>query len=562
MMEPKTLRDNLPWQFIAILFLVSTFIITVAISFFNLQKSKILKEKQNELAAIVSLKVDEITKWRTEHIRDGNILRSIVPANKIIFYFLSTDGSEQKKELMRRMRLFIANYDYNSILLFDSTGIVRLAYPQVDSSFNTAKPNPALVNSDKTRISFSDLHYSEDLPDKIHIDLEIPLFSADNRFIGTIVLRIDPEISLYPLLQSWPTPSKSSETLLIRKEGDSVLYLNELKHQQNTALRLKKSLNDKSLPATMAASGVEGLFEGTDYRGIPVISYLKKIPDSPWFMVAKVDKEEIYGSLKEQIVLISVIALLFILTIAVLMIYFRRNQSIRFYRELNETRNKFFSIISHDLKSPFTSIKGFSELLLDDIQKNKFSNAEKYARIIDDSSQNAVDLISNLVEWAKLQTNRIIINRKIIDVASLVRDVAGLMSPQALQKSIKINITGPPRLEINADKEMISTVLRNLISNSIKFSNPGGMINISFSQKESDVMIEVIDFGVGIKKELKDRILLSDESISSRGTMNEFGSGLGLKLVREFITMHGGKLFVESEPGKHSRFAFTLPLTA
>ena len=463
---------------------------------------------------------------------------------------------------MRRMRLFIANYDYNSILLFDSTGTVRLAFPPVDTSFNITKTNPILVNSDKTRISFSDLHFSDDLPDKIHIDLEIPLNSSDSIFMGTIVLRIDPEISLYPLLQSWPTPSKSSETLLIRKEGDSVLYLNELKHQKNTALRLSRSLNDKSLPASVAISGTDGFFEGTDYRGIQVISFLKKIPDSPWFMVAKVDKEEIYSSLKEQIVLISVVALLFILSIAVLMIYFRRNQSIRFYRELNETRNKFFSIISHDLKSPFTSIKGFSELLMDDLRKNKYNNAEKYARIIDDSSQNAVDLISNLVEWSKLQTNRIIINRKIIDIASLVREVAGLMDIQALQKSIKINITGPSRLEINADREMISTVLRNLISNAIKFSNPGGIINISSFQKESHVMIEVVDFGVGIKKELKDRILFSDESISSRGTMNEFGSGLGLKLVREFVTLHGGKLFVESEPGKQSKFAFTLPLTS
>ena len=97
MMEPKTLKDNLPWQFIAILFLVSTFIILGAISFFNLQKRKILKEKQNELAAIVTLKVDEITKWRTEHIRDGNILRSMVPANKMIFYFLSQMGQNKKK---------------------------------------------------------------------------------------------------------------------------------------------------------------------------------------------------------------------------------------------------------------------------------------------------------------------------------------------------------------------------------------------------------------------------------------------------------------------------------
>lgn len=233
-MNSKSLTERMPWPFLSVILLASLFVITGGFLFYKSQKNKIINEKQNELAVIASLKITEIEKWRTEHIRDGEILRSIIPRNQLIFSFLKNEGPpELGNELLERIKIFISNYDYHSILLIDTMGSIRLVYPPTD--------NPPPLNDSQLHelqnpdISFSDLHFSDDLPGRIHIDLQIPLITIKGdkmvRF-ATLLLRIDPEKTLYPLIQSWPTPSKSSETLLVRRKGDSVLFLNELRHKE------------------------------------------------------------------------------------------------------------------------------------------------------------------------------------------------------------------------------------------------------------------------------------------------------------------------------------------
>lgn len=228
-------------------------------------------------------------------------------------------------------------------------------------------------------------------------------------------------------------------------------------------------------------------------------------------------------------------------------------------RELNTTKDKFFSIISHDLKGPFTSIIGFSELLIERIADGDFTRAGEFATIVNNSSQRAMDLLTNLAEWARLQTGRMEFNPREIDIAAIVNEVIELLNASVLHKSVSIIRTIPPQLPILADKAMISTVLRNLISNSIKFSFPGGNVFISAFQKENEVRVEVRDFGVGINKESIARLFRAGENVSTAGTRNEEGTGLGLILCKEFISKHGGEIWVESEEQMGSTFSFTLP---
>lgn len=565
LMISRTLKEEVPWPTFAIIILTTIIVILSGVLFYRSQKRKIVGEKQNELAAISTLKINEIENWRHEHIRDGEILQSIIPRNQIILNFLESKNSgDLGMELLERMKIFIRNYDYHSVLLIDTAGSIRLVYPpsDVNLTFNASQ----LHELENTEISLSDLHYSDDMPGKVHLDLQIPLFaSKDNKLerFGTILLRIDPGNKLYPLIQSWPTPSKSSETLLVRREGDSVLFLNELRHQRETALRLKMPMNDK-LPASSAVSGYEGIFEGIDYRGIPVISFLKKIPDSPWFMVTKVDKKEIYSPLNEIIFFVSIIGFLIILLFSLSMIYLWRIQHIRYLRRLNITKDKFFSIVSHDLRSPFTSINGFADILIEETQKKGIANLNsdnlrKYAEIIKYSSQNAVELLKNLTEWSRLNTDKLIFNPIEFDLVQIINDVIDLMRVTAIQKSITFSKTVPSQMKIIADKEMISLVLRNIISNSVKFSNPGGNIHISAGENGNETMVEVCDSGVGIKKEIIEKLFRIDEIVTTPGTQREQGTGLGLILVKEFINLHGGKVHVESEVGKCTRFSFTLP---
>lgn len=229
-------------------------------------------------------------------------------------------------------------------------------------------------------------------------------------------------------------------------------------------------------------------------------------------------------------------------------------------RELNATKDKLFSILTHDLKGPFTSIVGFSELLIENIQNKDFGEIENFAKVILDSSENAMNLLTNLIEWSSLQTGRIKFNPKVFDINSIISEVLDLLFASAQQKSIIITSDVPSHLNIFADKFMISTVLRNIISNAIKFSYPGGKILISAIRKGSTVLIKVSDKGVGMSRQVIEKLFNFEENFSTPGTQNEKGTGLGMIICKEFVTKHNGKIWAESEIVKGTSFFFTLPL--
>jgi PAS domain S-box-containing protein len=228
-------------------------------------------------------------------------------------------------------------------------------------------------------------------------------------------------------------------------------------------------------------------------------------------------------------------------------------------KELNATKDKLFSILSHDLKGPFTSIVGFSELLIKDIREKNFDALENFAKVIIDSSENAMNLLTNLIEWSRLQTGRIKFDPMECEINTIVSEVVGLLFASAAQKSISIISELPPNQNIFADKFMINTVLRNIISNAIKFSYPGGKILISALKQKSAVLIKITDNGVGMSPESIKKLFNFEANFSTPGTQNEKGTGLGMIICKEFIAKHTGKIWVESEIGKGSSFFFTLP---
>ena len=229
--------------------------------------------------------------------------------------------------------------------------------------------------------------------------------------------------------------------------------------------------------------------------------------------------------------------------------------------ELNSSKDKFFSIITHDLKSPFTSIIGFSELLIEKIKVKDYSDIKEFSTIIHNSSWRAMDLLTNLIEWSRLQTGRMEFNPEKINIISLIEEVTELLNDSAWQKSIQIKKIMPDIINVFADKPMISTVLRNLLSNAVKFTRPGGKIVISAIKENSMVVVCVSDNGIGIKKDIIETLFRIGECTSTKGTKGEEGTGLGLLLVKDFVMKHGGEIRAESEIGKGSKFIFTLPLS-
>ena len=228
-------------------------------------------------------------------------------------------------------------------------------------------------------------------------------------------------------------------------------------------------------------------------------------------------------------------------------------------RELNATKDKFFSIISHDLKNPFNSILGLSNILVEQIQEKNFDGIEEYAAIIQKSSMRVYELLVNLLDWSRTQIGRIEFSPEYIELGALINEVAELLNDSGKQKSIAILKELPRNMLVSADKAMISSVLRNLITNAIKFTHPGGQVIISADKKPDEITISISDNGIGINKETIGRLFRIDENHIALGTQNEKGTGLGLILCKEFIEKHGGKIWVESEVGKGSSFYFTIP---
>lgn len=229
--------------------------------------------------------------------------------------------------------------------------------------------------------------------------------------------------------------------------------------------------------------------------------------------------------------------------------------------ELNATKDKFFSIIAHDIKNPLITITGFSEFLVKSVKEKNFDEIEEYANIILQSSNKAMDLLTNLLEWAQSQSGRIVFKPQNIEVVAFINETTHLYDEVAKQKLITIKKELPGDLIIFADKHMLSTVFRNLFSNAVKFTKSGGEVVISAVLKENNVVFSLTDNGVGIAEKNINKLFRIDQSYSTQGTNNEIGTGLGLILCKEFIEKCNGKIWVESVLGVGTTFSFSLPLS-
>lgn len=228
--------------------------------------------------------------------------------------------------------------------------------------------------------------------------------------------------------------------------------------------------------------------------------------------------------------------------------------------QLIATKDKFFSIIGHDLRNPFAGIIGLSELLISEIESENYDEVADYARSIHHSSIKAMDLLTNLLLWSRTQTGRYDYRPDHFNITEIIKEEIDLLRDSANLKSVSIDYAANETISLFADKSMIKLVIRNLISNAVKFSYPGNRILISVEPLADQIVVNVIDSGTGIDPERLKILFQLDKRYSTAGTNNEMGSGLGLLLCKEFIDLHNGEIWAESEPGKGSTFSFSIPI--
>ncbi len=229
-------------------------------------------------------------------------------------------------------------------------------------------------------------------------------------------------------------------------------------------------------------------------------------------------------------------------------------------KNLNADKDRFISILGHDLKSPFNNLLGLSEVLTEDIHKLNIGEIDSIANDINKSARIAFRLLEDILMWAKTKQGKMPFNPQRLSFAYICKNTSEILNPNAAAKNITIHFIEPEQINVIADFDMLKTVMRNLVSNAIKFTNNGGVINISAVKNSGDVTVSVSDNGIGIEPENLTKLFDISQVLTTKGTSGETGTGLGLLLCKEFVEKHGGKIWVESEIEKGSDFKFTLPI--
>lgn len=227
---------------------------------------------------------------------------------------------------------------------------------------------------------------------------------------------------------------------------------------------------------------------------------------------------------------------------------------------LNQTKDKFFSIIAHDLKNPFNALMGFSELLKENAASLSTQEVVSYGQTINDASQRLYKLLENLLQWARTQTGKIPFTPTTFPINEAISQNINLQELNAASKSISLEVETIESYQVFADWEMVNTVLRNLISNAIKFTPPNGRVAISTVKKADQVEVSIADSGIGMSEEDRQKLFRIDVHYTTRGTNEEEGTGLGLIICKEFIEKQGGEIWVSSTQGEGTTFFFTLPI--
>ena len=227
--------------------------------------------------------------------------------------------------------------------------------------------------------------------------------------------------------------------------------------------------------------------------------------------------------------------------------------------QLNTDKDRFISILAHDLRSPFSSLLGFSELLRKKLRTYPIEKVEKMVESIYTTARKTYELLEDTLLWANVKSKNLTFDPSLVNITEIISEVADILEPSAKGKNIKIENVLKDKLDVYADIYMLKAILRNVVSNAIKFTREGGTIAISAFHNANYTTVKISDNGIGIKPEILEKLFNISSIQTSKGTANETGTGLGLLLCKEFVDKHGGKIWIDSEINKGSEVLFTIP---
>ncbi|MFO7890327.1 MAG: PAS domain S-box protein [bacterium] len=438
--KPKIIKKS----YIFILIAVLSLLVMLGCYFYYRQEAEAIRqEKQNDLKAIAFLKVHQLVQWRQERIADATVISGRPFFIKRVEQWLIDKNEDGvKKSINKDLRTICNAYNYEAVILSSVNRKPLISYGYTLDHFDNIIADKIIQAVNQQQVICTDFYCSE-LENKIFYDVIAPLVNNEKKIIAVVILRMNPQDYLYPVIQSWPTPSKSAETLIVRQEGDSVLFLNELRHRKNTALRLRIPLSKKQTLAVQAVLGSHGIMEGKDYRGADVVADIRSVANTPWYMIVKVDKSEILKNLYVESIYIILFSLLIILVITtgIYLIYHSRQRDM--YRNLWQSQEKFKTtlysigdaIITTDKQGMIQHMNPVAQQLTGwSESKARGKKLEKVFRIINESNrkelENPVKKIQREGTIVELANYSLLISRDgkeipIAESASSIKDEKG-----------------------------------------------------------------------------------------------------------------------------------------
>ena len=341
--------------FILIFAIMAAGMVTGGYRYYRNYEQNFFFETGRQLSTIADLKVDQLVQYRKERLGDANVFYNNSAFSEDVRQFLEQSASaDARRRLQAWLGKFQSYYEYSRIYLLDVQGVERLAVPDRPEPLHEHLATDAAAVLKSRQVTFLD--FERDGPGlPVELEILVPIYdqSDTNRPLGVLGLRIDPRTRLYPFIKQWPVPTATAETLLVRREGNEVVFLNDLRFQTNAALNLRRSLEQTNLLAVKAVLGQTGIVEGVDYRNEPVIGDLSAVPGSPWFLVAWEDVAEVFAPARERFwQVVYMLGVLLLAAGAGLGLIWRQLR-VRFYREKFEAeadRARLGAIVesSHD----------------------------------------------------------------------------------------------------------------------------------------------------------------------------------------------------------------------
>ncbi len=571
-------------------------IITMALlvgglGFYRKKAKGIIQQQHQIIAAIGTLKSGQIQNWRQERQADVQLaVRGPLLRQRTGEFLHNPSSPKLRADLLERVQINTISSMYESALLLALDGQVLLNTESRSGLEDPATQRAVKEAKASQKAVFSDFFRHAD--GIMHIDVAAAVRDAGGQPLAVLVLRSNADAFLFPLIQTWPLPNYSAETVLVLRSGNEATVPHKLRFEAESAPRWHQPLTRTTFPAVAAVLGRWGLFEGIDYRGKQVLADSRPVPGSPWFIENKIDKDEALAQLHLDAIFIGLITGASILLVGALIAYYYRHRQAQNLRALYETeqlelaaekalqeknielgvakkaslaKSEFLSAMSHELRTPLIGITGMLEVLA---QSNLDMDQRQSVDIIHESSESLLRIIGDILDFSKIEANKLELVPQTFSAQALLESVTQTFRSAISAKGLKLDVDVDPRVAPAhvADVLRLRQILNNFMSNAVKFTDQGSIsLRLRFvdsSAGSESLVFEVQDTGIGVAPENQVRLFEPFTQAEANTTRRFGGTGLGLTISRRLAELMGGSLEIQSNMGQGTtiKLAVKLPV--